>query len=84
MPCYHVDGYDHNADDDDDDNEDDDDHDDKGDDDLMQKEASSRAGEESSIEMCGEAGFEVRTRRASSEDLPSQVPQTLLLVSWGT
>ena len=67
MPCYHVDGFDHNAnDDDDDDNEDDDDHDDKGDDDLMQKEASSRAGEESSIEMCGEAGFEVRTSRAST------------------
>ena len=49
MQCYHVD--EHDADDDDDD--------DKGDDDLMQKEASSRAGEESSIEMCGEAGFEV-------------------------
>ena len=52
MPCHYFDGYDQNADDGDDG--------DKSNDALMQKEVSSRAGEESSIEMCGETGFEVR------------------------
>ena len=57
MPRYHFDGFDHNADDGD-----------KSNDALMQKEVSSRAGEESSIEMCGETGFEVR-RAASCSHL---------------
>ena len=51
MPRHHFDGFDHNADNGDDG--------DKSNAALMQKEVSSRAGEESSIEMCGEAGFEV-------------------------
>jgi len=44
---------------------------------IDKKEASSRAGEESSIEMCGEAGFEVTNGRSWSRESLGHIESTL-------